>query len=581
MKKVMFVMFILAAIFLISCALSINPVHDNSQSNDTVSSGSRISFVLQGTDGPLHVKARDIGVSENKITNVTILMTDSNGGSWTTNWSPGQAGSFSVGGKKSGTYTITVFEKDDSGKSYNYSKTFTFKNGYNYTITITIGGNVYFDIAIDLPSITLDGNLVKRTVNPGLILGGNLGAWVGLGKYTADVKNSIINLGRGIMRFPGGNLSDGYCWITIASSNSTTGNYDDWSWGTSLVQFVPLCKSINSVPLYSLNPFDHYVKGQFHTFTNEALQLAAYLSSNGFSSAYYEVGNENDGFWNPMLSVDDYTDRFIAIATLLKEFDPTIHMIGPVGGLDYLEGFVNRMKSLGKLHLVDYVSYHFYGTYIANDNNNNIDLNNPQLLRSQAARIRSLVGTNNIKIAVTEYNAAIWNNTERGKFTIQQGLWLADFIGMLFNNMDMGNTWIDVFSPGADHTLIQESDGKRTMNYWPCYLAKQALVGTTTNVPASLSVLEINTTLSTSNMTVYGTRNGNSAGLFLVNKTTSPIAFNLSVTNFNPTTVLKAWFISDTEYKLNNGPSSLAVITNGKIYTVSVPGLSCAGIRME
>ncbi|MCK7477328.1 MAG: glycoside hydrolase family 44 protein [Candidatus Moduliflexus flocculans] len=91
----------------------------------------------------------------------------------------------------------------------------------------------------------------------------------------------------------------------------------------------------------------------------------------GFSGAYYEVGNENDGSWNPMLSIEEYTDRFVLLARAVKTADPSARSMGPVVSAynrAWIDGFLDRLALVGGTGLLDWVSYHHYGGWISNSN---------------------------------------------------------------------------------------------------------------------------------------------------------------------------------------------------------------------
>ena len=159
---------------------------------------------------------------------------------------------------------------------------------------------------VDQPDtlVTVDGNSVLRTITPGLIFGANLGAWVSETKLGTTTRNLLQALRPSVARFPGGNISNNFCWVRQMVSDNDHLVWDDWSWGTDVGEFIAFIKTVDGVPMFSLNPFDHTIDGGLHSAADETADLAGLFVAEGFPGAYYEVGNENDGSWNPMLTVN-------------------------------------------------------------------------------------------------------------------------------------------------------------------------------------------------------------------------------------------------------------------------------------
>ena len=335
--------------------------------------------------------------------------------------------------------------------------------------------------------MTVRGGSVVREIAPGLIFGANFGAWVSNGKLGTSTQDLLKALRPSVGRFPGGNISNNYCWLTQKVSGNDHLVWEDWSWGTDVTRYIALLKAIGAVPMFSLNPFDHTIDGQPHDAASEAAALTRRFVSEGFPGAFYEVGNENDGSWNPMLSINEYTDRFILLVRAVKLADPTARSMGPVVSgfnMTWINGFLDRLALLGATGLLDWVSYHHYGSWISNSNQNGIDLDDPQDMAGELETIRASLasrGLGRVKIAVNELNAAIWDTgATRDQFTIKQGLWLADALGASLVGADAANVWIHLH-PGTDpHALIdsEATPPVPTRNYWPVALAAQTLSST-------------------------------------------------------------------------------------------------------
>jgi hypothetical protein len=435
--------------------------------------------------------------------------------------------------------------------------------------------------------VTVSGSSVLRELEPGLIFGANLGAWVSNTKLGVTTQNLLKALRPSVARFPGGNMSNNYCWVTQKVSDNNHVQWDDWSWGINVSQYIAFLKATGSVPMFSLNPFDHTIDGQPHGAITEAADLARLFVANGFSGAYYEAGNENDGSWNPMLTLDAYTDRFILMMTAVKAVDPSARSMGPVVSgynMTWINGFLDRLQARGAMPLLDWISYHHYGGWIANDNQNRVDLDDPQAFGAEMDNIRTSLaarGASRVKIAVTELNAAIWDEgCTRDQFTINQGLWLADALGVSFLRADAANVWIHLH-PGADpHSLIDDgpSPPAPTRNYWPVALAAQTL--STASPATAVSVLTVTTGAQTSTMTGYAVRKSDgSLGVLLLNK--SGQAIEVAVDLPAAPASVAGRRLSRAEYEAVTGPAQFSVRTEGRRLRCSVPASSIVGLDVR
>jgi hypothetical protein len=435
--------------------------------------------------------------------------------------------------------------------------------------------------------VNVDAAAVIRQVQPGIILGANLGCWVSNTKLGTQTQNLFQDLRPSVVRFPGGNLSNNYCWMTQKVSDNNHVQWDDWSWGIDVDQYLAFMKAIGCVPMFSLNPFDHTIDGQAHSAASEASELARLFVDNGFSGAYYEVGNENDGSWNPMLSLDEYTDRFVLLTLAVKAVDPTAQSMGPVVSgynMTWINGFLDRLQSRGALGLLDWISYHHYGGWIANDNQTRINLNDPQAFGQELVTIKNALaghGVSRIKIAVTEMNAAIWGEgCTRDQFTISQGLWLADALGVCFLGADAANVWIHLH-PGTDpHSLIDDAPDppRPTRNYWPVALAAQTLSSSVPATPVSVLTVTLNTQPSA--MTAYAVRKSDgSLGVLLLNKGSQSldVAVDFSVAPQSVT----GRRIGRTEYEAVSGPTQVSVLVESRRVRCTVPGSSIVGLDVR
>lgn len=436
-------------------------------------------------------------------------------------------------------------------------------------------------------TVKVSGSSVLRTISPGLVFGANFGAWVSETKLGAATRDLVLSLRPSVGRFPGGNMANNYCWVTQKVSGNDHLVWEDWSWGTDVHEFLAFLRTIGCVPMFSLNPFDHVIDGEPHSAVAEAGALARLFVAEGFAGAYYEVGNENDGAWNPMLSISDYTDRFILLARAVRAADPAARTMGPVVSsynMTWIRGFLDRLAALGATDLLDWISYHHYGGWISNGNANGIDLDDPQGLADELTSIRNELdgrGLARVKVAVNELNAAIWDaGCTRDQFTIKQGMWLADALGVLLAGADAANVWIHLH-PGTDpHALIdsEASPPAPTKNYGPVAMAAQTLSANDPTVP--VEVLAVDVDLASSALTGYAARKaGAGLGILLVNKTERALAIEVDLPSIPRNASGRV--IGAAEYAAGSGPAALTVAVESQRLMLTLPAMSITGLDVR
>ncbi|MGB8960084.1 MAG: hypothetical protein WCC00_13835 [Candidatus Aminicenantales bacterium] len=435
--------------------------------------------------------------------------------------------------------------------------------------------------------VKVSGSPVLREIAPGLVFGANFGAWVSNARLGTSTQDLVKALRPSVGRFPGGNISNNFCWETQKVSGNDHLVWEDWSWGTDVGQYIAFLKAISAVPMFSLMPFDHTIDGQPHAAASEAEALARLFVAEGFSGAFYEVGNENDGSWNPMLSINDYADRFGLLVRAVKAVDPTAQAMGPVVSsydMTWINGFLDRLAALGATGLLDWVSFHHYGSWISNSNQNGVDLNDPQDLADELDTIRRALasrGLGRVKIAVTEMNAAIWDSgCTRDQFTIKQGLWLADALGVSLLGADAANVWIHLH-PGTDpHALIdsESTPPQPTRNYGPVALAAETLSGADPAAPVEVLTVEID--VAPSVLTGYAVRKpGSTLGILLVNK--SDLSFEVAVDLPAIPRSVTGRRIGEAEYGAASGPAPVTISINSLRATVTVPAASIIALDVR
>jgi hypothetical protein len=431
--------------------------------------------------------------------------------------------------------------------------------------------------------MSLDAGAVRRTVEAGLVLGGNLGVWVPPAMLASPTDDFIRARGAGLLRFPGGSMAGRFCWKTMRVL-SDSGAWEHWTWGTTLDDYLAFLRATGARPLYGLNPFDHTIEGEAHSAAEEAEALAAHLVAAGFAGAYYEVGNEHE-WCCPVLTPAEYVAYFVTLGQAVKRADPSARLMGPVTSspnAEWRDAFIGGLAQRGQLALLHTFSFHYYGGWLASWNSDAIDLTRPQVLGAEIAAVRARLadaGAGRVGVAVTEYNAAIWEDVTRGAYSLEQALWLADAAGELFDNADLANVLVDL-SNEQPHSLLfaTTTPVTRSSNYWPFVLVAETL-GFGRRDPA-VAVLTTTTDQPTSRVTIHAARGSDGRlGVLLVNKGEALRAEVRLVNRVCSTAVARR--LDATTHAAGAGPTPTSASCAAGALTVDLPRLSAVGVVLE
>lgn len=183
---------------------------------------------------------------------------------------------------------------------------------------ITISNYVLKTLPTSTPTsiVTIDPTNVLSYVSK-YVFGHNAHTWAGkynsISYFTANVKN----LNPGVIRFPGGSLSDSYFWNatnratcpvdlppTHVYSDLHAGANDNIGWTLSLNNYYDLLQKTNSKGIISVN----YGYARYGT-GSDPVAAAAHLAANWVRydkgrTRFWEIGNENYGKWELGYEID-------------------------------------------------------------------------------------------------------------------------------------------------------------------------------------------------------------------------------------------------------------------------------------
>ncbi len=409
---------------------------------------------------------------------------------------------------------------------------------------------------------------------------------------TVFTSNALKELATGILRFPGGSLSDEYHWATGKSGTNS------WVWGVNFNNFVHIATNAGAQAMITVN---------YGTGTPQ--EAAAWVRSanitNHYGFKYWEVGNENYGGWETDSNTyphDPYTYAVRASQYIaqMKAADPSIKIGVPVitGEDNNDNGYTNQvynprtgiyhkgwtpvvlatLKSLGATP--DFIVHHVYPQY-GNDSDAALLQASANWagdaagLRQQITDYFGATGTN-IEILCTENNADA-GTQGRQSTSIVNGLYLADSLARLMKTEINAFIWWDLRN-GQDN---QGSGGDfNSLLYgWRTYGDLGIIGNANTRYPTffTFKLMQyfarsgdgvLNATSDYSLLSAYATRKANGAlALLVINKSSlTNLNAQIAFTNFSPwsTATARSFGIAQDEATRTNSiiPGAQDIATN-------------------
>lgn len=236
-------------------------------------------------------------------------------------------------------------------------------------------------------TIKIDATVAQGAVSD-LLFGNNIEwDWLGNGiwdpqknDFKAGVKPLLDNLKIGIIRFPGGTLSDKYIWRYGIGDPAKRGYNPDLDgsmqksvFGTD--EFYRLTEAAGSEGLITINVgtgtaedaanWVEYCNGSSTTQWGKVRAQNGHPES--FNIKHWELGNELYGAWEPGNSdITTYTQRVVAFAKAMKQKDPSIKLgavammeAGGIGAKDTNKEW-NRTLLEGAGDFIDFLCIHPY-----------------------------------------------------------------------------------------------------------------------------------------------------------------------------------------------------------------------------
>jgi hypothetical protein len=315
--------------------------------------------------------------------------------------------------------------------------------------------------------VVIDAETSLRTMNPRMIGGTNLALWNEKIHFTDPLlRQWVSELGTGLIRIPGGSWSNGYYWNGHGVRNSKGDvdssrvgpdgypavDYSDYAPGF-MVDSKTLRPGTGFHGNVDVKTLHDYVKAtpgavalpSLNAGTARAIEAsewAKWAIKNNYASAYWHVGNELGGSWEPGTFLPDgstitpeiFVSRFNAIADAVHAVDPKAKL----GAFAFAE---DTLKHSGDR--VAFASIHTYpGTTTLTFQQNLARV--PQTVANEVNQVKGWIEKyqparkDEIEIGYTEWNLSGGLNSS----DLYSGLWTSMMLGEFArNDVDFATKW--------------------------------------------------------------------------------------------------------------------------------------------
>ena len=450
----------------------------------------------------------------------------------------------------------------------------------------------------------------------GDLLGVNIAAYNSRADFETAVKGPLKALNMGLIRMPGGSLSDKLYWNgngVVKNGKIDHSKFSNHYWEVDYSGYVPGFTVANNdwskasagmaMDVLTMHRITRMHPTAHNLVTVNAgsgtPQMAAEWVrwaniKHNYAVKYWEIGNELNGSWEAgnlrpdgsRMTADKYAEIFKAYATAMKAVDPSIKIGGPscdVGHHD--DYFEPLLREAGDK--VDFLTLHYYSlrSSLAAEDKLFDGLDN---LAPITKHLQALVNkyqpgrADEIGLCISEWNSKLPKDTDA--YRLFNGLWFAAWVGeMMKCGVDSATVW-DMFS-GADNghgLLVQHGkDYVPTGRYWGFWLWANKMADTM--VESSIT--------DNPNVHVYAVRDADSVRVLLLNESRSEsYPVKIAVKGMQLASLGEVATLSSREYfwnpyageaDWNSAPSDDSIVVTGDGVSLQLPPYCVKVVRMN
>ena len=368
--------------------------------------------------------------------------------------------------------------------------------------------------AAETVSVRIDPGKVVAQANRADLLGLNIAVYNSPETYEKAIKGPLSDLDMGLVRIPGGSVSDKFYWNgngVVVDGKVDTSKYhapywqvdysaykpgfvvDNLDWSKADPGFVRLDAKTMHVVTHEHPVAHNLVTVNVGTGTPEmAAEWVRWANiKNKWGVKYWELGNELNGNWEAghirpdgsKMTAEKYRDLFVRFADAMKAVDPTIMIGGPSCDVEHHEDYFEPLLR-DAADKVDFITFHYYSlrSSLAPEKELFQGLDN---LKPVVGRLDELVEKympqrkGKVEYCITEWNSKL--PKDQDAYRLFNGLWFSAWVGeMLKDGVDSATVWDLVSGKDNGHgLLVQQEDGLETTGrYWAFWLWSHHMAGT-------------------------------------------------------------------------------------------------------
>jgi alpha-L-arabinofuranosidase len=387
-------------------------------------------------------------------------------------------------------------------------------------------------------TVTIDADKTIAQIDRKNLLGINVAVYNPPEDFRKAVTGSLSNLQIGLVRIPGGSISDRYYWNgngVIENGKADPAKFQKPFWQVDYSAYQSgfvFDRTDWSALDYGVTHIDargmHEIT-RAHPVARNLVTVNAGTGTpdmaaewvrwanivNKWDVKYWEIGNELNGEWEAghirpdgsKMTAEKYAEIFTAFAKAMKAVDPAIKIGGPSCDIRHEEDYFEPLMKLAGDH-VDFLTLHFYSLRdsLAPEKNLFDGLEN---LKPVIRRLDTLVKKYQPnRLGQIDYSITEWNSKlpkDQDAYRLFNGLWFSAWIGeMAKSGIDSATVW-DLFSDNDNgHGMLVKQPGgyEPTGRYWAFWLWSHCMADTLVESAADNDQLHVYATRDTGNVYV-------------------------------------------------------------------------------
>ena len=198
-------------------------------------------------------------------------------------------------------------------------------------------------IMVAAPIVVQPHKVVRRI--DAKFFGSNVSFWINDAAALKDGKiaDALKKLPAGLLRFPGGAVSDNYYWETKTVADPRLYPFRAGSGALDFDKFMALVRRVGAQAVIVVNTATWVWRGDIAGGVKEAADWVRYCKTKGYQVRYWEIGNET--YLHTAMTAHEYAQLVNRYATAMKAVDPAIQIGANGPWYSYGVGLKDRLPA--------------------------------------------------------------------------------------------------------------------------------------------------------------------------------------------------------------------------------------------